>query len=59
MDLIIRGGRVIDPGHFDGEADLYIKDGKVAALDPGGGDPAPTGKMPASSTPAVKSSLRG
>ena len=36
MDLIIRGGRVIDPGHFDGEADLYIKDGKVAALDPGG-----------------------
>lgn len=38
MDLIIRGGRVIDPGHFDGEADLYIKDGKVAALKPGGGE---------------------
>lgn len=38
MDLIIRGGRIIDPGHFDGEADLYIKDGKVAALKPGGGD---------------------
>lgn len=37
MDLIIRGGHVIDPGHFDGEADLYIKDGKVAALNPGGG----------------------
>ena len=36
MDLIIRGGRVIDPGHFDGEADLYLKDGKVAALEPGG-----------------------
>ena len=36
MDLIIRGGRIIDPGHFDGEADLVIKDGKVAALKPGG-----------------------
>ena len=40
MDLIIRGGRIIDPGHFDGEADLYIKDGKVAALKPGGGEDA-------------------
>ena len=37
MDLIIRGGRVIDPGHFDGEADLYIKEGRIAALKPGGG----------------------
>ncbi len=37
MDLIIRGGRVIDPGHFDGDADLYIKEGKIAALNPGGG----------------------
>ena len=41
MDLIIRGGRVIDPGHFDGEADLYVRDGKVAALKPGGGDITP------------------
>ena len=39
MDLIISGGRIIDPGHYDGEADLYIKDGLVAALKPGGGDP--------------------
>jgi dihydroorotase len=39
MDLMISGGRIIDPGHFDGEADLYIKDGLVAALKPGGGDP--------------------
>jgi dihydroorotase len=38
MDLIIRGGRIIDPGHFDGEADLYIKDGRIAALKPGGGE---------------------
>jgi dihydroorotase len=39
MDLMISGGRIIDPGHFDGEGDLYIKDGLVAALKPGGGDP--------------------
>lgn len=39
MDLIISGGRIIDPGHFDGEGDLYIKDGLVAAIKPGGGDP--------------------
>ncbi len=37
MDLIIRGGRIIDPGHFDGEADLYINEGRIAALKPGGG----------------------
>jgi dihydroorotase len=39
MDLMISGGRIIDPGHFDGEGDLYIKNGLVAALKPGGGDP--------------------
>ncbi|MBL0712525.1 MAG: dihydroorotase [Desulfosarcina sp.] len=38
MVLIICVGRIIDPGHFDGEADLYIKDGQVAAFKPGGGD---------------------
>ncbi len=37
MDLIIRGGRIIDPGHFDGEADLYIMNGRIAAVKPGGG----------------------
>ena len=39
MDLIISGGRIIDPGHFDGEGDLYVRDGLVAAIKPGGGDP--------------------
>ena len=32
MDILIRGGRVIDPGHCDGVADLYIRDGKIAGL---------------------------
>ena len=41
MDILIRGGRVIDPGNFDGQADLYIKDKKIAALKPGGGGEAP------------------
>jgi dihydroorotase len=37
MDILIRGGRVIDPGKCDGVADLYIRDGKVAGLTHGGG----------------------
>ena len=41
MDLLIRGGRVIDPGHCDGVADLYIKDGKIAGLTHGEGSEAP------------------
>ncbi len=39
MDLIISGGRIIDPGHFDGEGDLYVRDGLVAEIKPGGADP--------------------
>ena len=41
MDLLIRGGRVIDPGHCDGVADLYIKDGKIAGLTHGESKEAP------------------
>ena len=41
MDILIRGGRVIDPGHCDGVADLYIRDGKIAGLTLGGGDSPP------------------
>ena len=41
MDILIRGGRVIDPGHCDGVADLYIRDGKIAGLTHGGGNEAP------------------
>ena len=44
MDILIRGGRVIDPGHCDGVADLYIRDGKIAGLTHGGGnEPPPEG----------------
>jgi dihydroorotase len=34
VDLLIKGGRIIDPaGGTDGVGDLYVKDGKVAAPD--------------------------
>lgn len=36
MDILIRGGRVVDPGYCDGVADLYIRDGLIAALNHGG-----------------------
>jgi len=41
MDILIRGGRVIDPGHCDGVADLYIQDGKIAGLTHGGSSETP------------------
>jgi dihydroorotase len=41
MDILIRGGRVIDPGHCDGVADLYIRDGKIAGLTHGGSRETP------------------
>jgi len=42
MDILIRGGRVIDPGHCDGVGDLYIRDGKIAGLTLGGNGEAPS-----------------
>src|SRR3954447_13821820 len=34
--MLLRGGRVIDPGTgWDGVADLLVRDGKVAAVGPG------------------------
>jgi dihydroorotase len=36
MQLRIEGGRIIDPGNFDGIADILIEDGKIANIpDPG------------------------
>jgi dihydroorotase len=36
MDICLRGGRVIDPARgFDGQADLLIKDGLIAQVEPG------------------------
>ncbi len=47
MDMLIAGGRVIDPGHFDGVADLLVADGRVRALIPADSrDPSgPASKM--------------
>jgi len=41
MDLLIRGGRVVDPGHLDGLADVYVKDGVIAGIQRGGSREAP------------------
>lgn len=41
MDLLIRGGRVVDPGHLDGLADVYVKDGVIAGIQRGGSRGAP------------------
>lgn len=39
-DIVIRGGRVIDPAlGFGKDADVYIKDGKIAGIEKAGGDP--------------------
>ena len=43
MDIMIRGGRVIDPGHCDGVAALFIRDGKIAGMTHGGGEAPPVG----------------
>jgi dihydroorotase len=41
MDMLIRGGRVIDPGHCDGVADLFIRDGQIAGMTHGGSRETP------------------
>ena len=32
MTILIRGGQVIDPGRFNAVADIFIEDGKIAAV---------------------------
>jgi hypothetical protein len=32
MQIRISGGRIIDPGYFDGIADIIFNDGKSAAI---------------------------
>ncbi len=35
-DILLRGGRVLDPAReFDAQADLLIKDGKIAKIERG------------------------
>ncbi len=42
MDLHITGGRIVDPGHYEGIGDLFVAGGKIAALVPAG-TPVPAG----------------
>jgi len=36
MQFRITGGRVIDPGHYIGAADIVVEDGKIAKVVEGG-----------------------
>jgi len=40
MSIIIKNGRVIDPGRINGPADVLIENGKIAAVGPGLKSPA-------------------
>jgi dihydroorotase len=40
MLLMIKGGRVIDPGNIDGVMDIYISDGKITEIIPHGVTPS-------------------
>src|SRR5262252_2222309 len=36
FDICLKGGRVIDPARgFDAQADVFLRDGKVARVEPG------------------------
>jgi len=37
MQILIKGGRVVDPGNLDGIADIFIEDGKIAKIREGKG----------------------
>jgi len=39
MNLHITGGRIIDPGYYEGTGDIYIVGGRVAAVVPAGSPP--------------------
>ncbi|HSM89081.1 MAG TPA: hypothetical protein VLT56_03580, partial [Desulfobacterales bacterium] len=32
MNIQIIGGRIIDPGHYEGPGDILVVDGKIAAV---------------------------
>jgi dihydroorotase len=46
MDILITGGRIIDPGRFDGPGELLIAEGRIAALTPAGSAPASKERRP-------------
>jgi len=37
MQILIKGGRVVDPGNFDGIADILVEDGKIVEIEKGKG----------------------
>jgi dihydroorotase len=43
MNLHISGGWIVDPGHYEGSGDIYVADGKIAAVIPAGSSPAISG----------------
>ena len=43
MDLLLKGGHVIDPDHLDGRMDILIKNGRIEAVVPSGQN---TGRFP-------------
>ena len=43
MDLLLKGGHVIDPDHLDGRMDILIKNGRIEAVIPSGEN---TGRFP-------------
>lgn len=50
MSVIIRNGRVIDPGRINGPADVLIENGKIAAVGPGLKAPAGAAVIDATGT---------
>ncbi len=42
MPMLIKGGRVIDPGHLDDHCDIFIADGRIRAVQPTGTIEAPS-----------------
>ena len=41
MDILITGGRIIDPGRYEGPGDILVVDGKIAAVREGESGAAP------------------
>jgi dihydroorotase len=46
MNIRIQGGRIIDPGHYEGPGDILVVDGRIAAVFRGDSPAAPQGDIP-------------
>ena len=40
MNVHITGGRIIDPGHYEGFGDVHVTDGRISAVVPAGSSPS-------------------